>query len=226
MYNRPLHVPDRMAPARVCMHAHCQGCAILYSASMPSSSRPSSSAGSIATSTSPAAGPLRAGVRACCQSGDSDVRWPPPRPRPARTCARACAHTARWPLLWKAQPWNTLKGLQCRTNATSTSLAVAAPPRASLCAPHTGFQGNMKTGEKSDDRVSQRHFIQGGALLAERGRARGGSAGRGGCPGAWDDVGVVGAHERAANRRLLLLQHLVQRPVACAHPQRSCVNVL
>ena len=38
------------------------------------------------------------------------------------------------------------------------------------------------------------------------------------------DVGVAGAHERAADRRLLLLQHLVQRPVACTTPvqKRPC----
>ena len=42
-----------------------------------------------------------------------------------------------------------------------------------------------------------------GALLAGGGLAAG------------DDVGVVAAHEVAPHLRLLLLQHLVQRPLAC-----------
>lgn len=42
-----------------------------------------------------------------------------------------------------------------------------------------------------------------GALLAGGGLAAG------------DDIGVVAAHEVAPHLRLLLLQHLVQRPLAC-----------
>ena len=38
----------------------------------------------------------------------------------------------------------------------------------------------------------------------------------GGGLGAGDDVGVVAAHEVAAHLRLLLLQDLVQRPLACS----------
>ena len=37
----------------------------------------------------------------------------------------------------------------------------------------------------------------------------------GGGLGAGEDIGVVAAHEGAAHLRLLLLQHLVQRPLAC-----------
>lgn len=42
--------------------------------------------------------------------------------------------------------------------------------------------------------------------------------------GPRDDVGVVAAHEIAAHLRLLLLQHLVQWPLACSNIQKTLIH--
>ena len=42
--------------------------------------------------------------------------------------------------------------------------------------------------------------------------------------GSGDDVSVVAAHEIAAHLRLLLLQHLVQHPLACSNIQMTLIS--